>query len=99
MAWVLEFRGTCGAAHLAVPDRDDGVPARLENRARRVLPAGLGAGAIDPEVDLDGGRHRPSVARALPDTYTPESAFTARQSVRLAVVTAMQSSPPVSARY
>ena len=28
----------------------------LENRARRVLPAGLGAGSVDPDVDLDGGR-------------------------------------------
>ena len=27
----------------------------LENRARRVLPAGLGAGSVDPDVDLDGG--------------------------------------------
>ena len=39
----------------------------LENRARRVLPAGLGAGSIDPEVDLDGGLGRSSsVARAAP---------------------------------
>ena len=28
MAWVLELRGAGCAAHLAVPHRDDGVPAR-----------------------------------------------------------------------
>ena len=65
----------------------------LENRARRVLPTGLGAGAIDPEVDLDGGDTAHPWLEPLPDTYTPESAFTARQSVRLAVVTAMQELP------
>ncbi len=65
----------------------------LENRARRVLPTGLGAGAIDPEVDLDGGDTAHPWLEPLPDTYTPESAFMARQSVRLAVVTAMQELP------
>ncbi len=66
----------------------------LENRARRVLPAGLGAGSNDPEVDLDGGLGAAHPwLEPLPDTYTPESAFTARHSVRLAVVTAMQELP------
>ncbi|HEX7428794.1 MAG TPA: RNA polymerase subunit sigma-70 [Mycobacterium sp.] len=66
----------------------------LENRARRVLPAGLGSGSIDPEVDLDGGDAAVHPwLEPLPDTYTPESAFTARHSVRLAVVTAMQELP------
>jgi RNA polymerase sigma-70 factor, ECF subfamily len=68
----------------------------LENRARRVLPAGLGSGSIDPEVDLDGGDAGAAVhpwLEPLPDTYTPESAFTARHSIRLAVVTAMQELP------
>ncbi len=66
----------------------------LENRARRVLPAGLGAGSVDPDIDLDGSRQcaHPWL-EPLPDTYTPESAFTARHSVRLAVVTAMQELP------
>jgi RNA polymerase sigma-70 factor (ECF subfamily) len=65
----------------------------LENRARRVLPAGLGAGSVDPEADLhgDGGMHR--WLEPIPDALTPESAFAARQSVRLAVVTAMQELP------
>jgi RNA polymerase sigma-70 factor (ECF subfamily) len=65
----------------------------LENRARRVLPAGLGAGSVDPDADLegDGGSH--PWLEPLPDALTPESAFTARQSVRLAVVTAMQELP------
>jgi RNA polymerase sigma-70 factor (ECF subfamily) len=65
----------------------------LENRARRVLPAGLGAGAIDPEVDLDGAGFAHPWLEPLPDTYTPESAIAARHSVRLAVVTAMQELP------
>ena len=66
----------------------------LENRARRVLPAGLGSGSIDPEVDLDGGDAAVHPwLEPLPDTYTPESAFTARHSIRLAVVTAMQELP------
>jgi RNA polymerase sigma-70 factor, ECF subfamily len=66
----------------------------LENRARRVLPAGLGSGSIDPEVDLDGGDAAVHPwLEPLPDTYTPELAFTARHSVRLAVVTAMQELP------
>jgi len=65
----------------------------LENRARRVLPAGLGAGSVDPDADLegDGGVHR--WLEPLPDALAPESAFAARQSVRLAVVTAMQELP------
>jgi RNA polymerase sigma-70 factor, ECF subfamily len=65
----------------------------LENRARRVLPAGLGAGSDDPDVplDSDGGAHR--WLEPLPDVLTPETAFTARQSVRLAVATALQELP------
>ncbi len=65
----------------------------LENRARRVLPAGLGAGSVDPDVDLDGADTAHPWLEPLPDTYTPESAFTARHSVRLAIVTAMQELP------
>jgi RNA polymerase sigma-70 factor (ECF subfamily) len=30
----------------------------LQNRARRVLPAGLGAGSVDPEVDIDAEQGR-----------------------------------------
>ena len=66
----------------------------LENRARRVLPAGLGAGSVDPDVDLDGGRRmRIRGSSRSPTRITPESAFAARHSVRLAVVTAMQELP------
>jgi RNA polymerase sigma-70 factor, ECF subfamily len=65
----------------------------LENRARRVLPAGLGAGSDDPDTDLDarGGSHH--WLEPLPDALTPETAITARQSVRLAVATALQELP------
>ncbi len=64
----------------------------LENRARRVLPAGLGAGSDDPDVDLDGpgGYHW---LEPLPDMLTPETAVGVRQSVRLAVATALQELP------
>ncbi|MGK8489123.1 sigma-70 family RNA polymerase sigma factor [Nocardia asiatica] len=65
----------------------------LENRARRVLPAGLGAGSVDPHagLDRDTGAHR--WMQPLPDALTPETAFVTRESVRLAVVTAMQELP------
>jgi RNA polymerase sigma-70 factor, ECF subfamily len=65
----------------------------LENRARRVLPAGLGAGSVDPDTDLagDGGSYH--WLEPLPDVSTPETAFSARQSVRLAVATALQELP------
>jgi RNA polymerase sigma-70 factor, ECF subfamily len=65
----------------------------LENRARRVLPAGLGNGSVDPDADLDanGGGYR--WLEPLPDALTPETAVTARQSVRLAVATALQELP------
>jgi RNA polymerase sigma-70 factor (ECF subfamily) len=65
----------------------------LENKARRVLPAGLGAGSDDPDTDLDahsGGHHW---LEPLPDALTPETAFNARHSVRLAVATALQELP------
>jgi RNA polymerase sigma-70 factor, ECF subfamily len=65
----------------------------LENRARRVLPAGLGAGSVDPNADLEGNPGAHSWLEPFPDTMTPESAFESRLSVRLAVVTALQELP------
>jgi RNA polymerase sigma-70 factor (ECF subfamily) len=65
----------------------------LENRARRVLPAGLGASSADPDVDLDANGGTYQWLEPLPDSLTPETAVAARQSVRLAVVTAMQELP------
>jgi RNA polymerase sigma-70 factor (ECF subfamily) len=68
----------------------------LESRARRVLPAGLGDASVDPDTNLDGGRGGHDWLEPIPDDLmlqTPESAFTARQSVRLAVMTAMQELP------
>ena len=68
----------------------------LENRARRVLPAGLGDASVDPDVSLDGGGGFHDWLEPIPDDLmlqTPETAFTARQSVRLAVMTAMQELP------
>ncbi len=65
----------------------------LESRARRVLPAGLGGGSVDPDVDLEGSGGTYPWLEPIPDALAPESAFTARQSVRLAVVTALQELP------
>jgi RNA polymerase sigma-70 factor, ECF subfamily len=65
----------------------------LQGRARRVLPAGLGAGSVDPEVDIDASKVGYPWLEPIPDTFTPEAAVTARQSIRLAVVTALQELP------
>lgn len=65
----------------------------LENRARRVLPAGVGTGSIDPDTDLDSNEGGYQWLEPLPDTLTPETEVTARHSVRLAVATALQELP------
>jgi RNA polymerase sigma-70 factor, ECF subfamily len=68
----------------------------LENRARRVLPTGLGDGSIDPDASLGGDGSAHDWLEPIPDTLmfeTPEDAVTARQSVRLAVMTALQELP------
>src|SRR5271166_1200583 len=65
----------------------------LESRARRVLPAGLGAGSVDPDTDLESNSGSYHWLEPLPDVSTPETAFSARQSVRLAVATALQELP------
>ena len=72
----------------------------LQNRARRVLPAGLGDGSIDPDTSLDGNGRARDWLEPIPDavmfetpTLTPEDAVTVRQSVRLAVMTALQELP------
>ncbi len=65
----------------------------LESRARRVLPAGLGDASNDPDASLEGTAGSHKWLEPLPDTFTPETAVTARQSVRLAVMTALQELP------
>lgn len=68
----------------------------LENRARRVLPAGLGDGSIDPDVDLDATARAHAWLEPIPDAMMfngPEDDVTAKQSVRLAVMTALQELP------
>ncbi len=65
----------------------------LENRARRVLPTGLGVGSVDPDTDLTGSGDTHQWLEPLPDALTPETALVARQSVRLAIVTALQELP------
>ena len=70
----------------------------LESRARRVLPAGLGDASNDPDASLEGTAGSHEWLEPLPDTFTPETAVTARQSVRLAVMTALQELPTRSGR-
>ncbi|WP_279628172.1 sigma-70 family RNA polymerase sigma factor [Mycobacterium marseillense] len=68
----------------------------LENRARRVLPAGLADGSRDPDVDLDATAGAHAWLEPIPDTMMfkgPEEDVTAKQSVRLAVMTALQELP------
>ena len=68
----------------------------LENRARRVLPTGLGDGSVDPDADLDARAGAHAWLEPIPDVMmfkTPEEDVTAKQSVRLAVMTALQELP------
>jgi RNA polymerase sigma-70 factor (ECF subfamily) len=68
----------------------------LQNRARRVLPAGLGDSSNDPDTSLDGHAGAHQWLEPIPDTLmleTPETAVTVRHSVRLAVMTALHELP------
>nr|WP_238600914.1 RNA polymerase subunit sigma-70 [Mycobacterium celatum] len=65
----------------------------LENRARRVLPTGVGTGSVDPDADFTGNGSDYRWIEPLPDALTPETAVTGKQSIRLAIVTAMQELP------
>lgn len=65
----------------------------MENRARRVLPADVVDGSIDPNVSLDAEGATHSWLEPFPDALVPEAAFATRQSIRLAVVTALQELP------
>ncbi|OCB41310.1 RNA polymerase subunit sigma-70 [Mycobacterium malmoense] len=68
----------------------------LQHRARRVLPAGVIEGSIDPDIDLDAIAGPHEWLEPIPDALTfrtPEDNVTARQSLRLAVMTALQELP------
>lgn len=76
----------------------------LQNRARRVLPAGVGDASVDPDTSLDGSGRAHDWLEPIPDALAfgnafekalenPETALVARQSVRLAVMTALQELP------
>ena len=68
----------------------------LENRARRVLPAGVVDGSTDPDIDLDERSGPHAWLEPIPDALmanTPEDDVTAKLSVRLAVMTALQELP------
>ncbi len=68
----------------------------LENRHRRALPSGLAAPTVDPGAALD---EAPGTAwvEPFPDAWwtppEPEAAVVARQSLRLALVAALQELP------
>lgn len=68
----------------------------LEHRARRVLPTGLGDASVDPGTSLDGNGGTHQWLEPIPDALlrdSPEAAVAARQSVRLAVMTALHELP------
>ncbi|MCU1615370.1 MAG: rpoE [Frankiales bacterium] len=71
----------------------------LEGRARRPLPAGLGARSTDPDAPLHPDFEVPWL-QPLPDAYLhrdrrdPADRVTERHSVRLALVAALQLLPP-----
>lgn len=65
----------------------------LENRARRVLPAGVGAASVDPNISLDVSGDTYDWLGPFPDALAPEPSFAARESIRLALVTALQELP------
>jgi RNA polymerase sigma-70 factor (ECF subfamily) len=62
----------------------------LQQRGRRALPAGLGEASVDPFTDPDAPLGEGQWVGPLPDALTPELAVIAKQSVRLAVVAALQ---------
>src|SRR6201999_606089 len=67
----------------------------LQNRARRVLPAGLGDSSADPDISLDGHAGAHQWLEPIPDALiqAPEDVVALKQSVRLAVMTALQELP------
>jgi len=68
----------------------------LQNRARRVLPAGLGEASVDPDTSLGENGRPHDWLEPIPDALmfeTPEDAVTVRHSVRLAVMTALHELP------
>ncbi len=65
----------------------------LENRARRVMPAALREGFTDPDAVLDDGASGHRWMEPLPDALTPDEAVAAKDTVRLAVATALQELP------
>lgn len=68
----------------------------LENRARRVLPVGVGDGSVDPDADFDAKAGSHAWLEPIPDALmfkSPEDDLAAKQSVRLAVMTALQELP------
>lgn len=65
----------------------------LENRARRVMPAGLGEGSTDPYAPVDDGGSGYSWLEPLPDPASDDDVVTTRATVRLAVAAALQELP------
>jgi RNA polymerase sigma-70 factor (ECF subfamily) len=68
----------------------------LESRSRRPLPIGLGAPSSDPAGPLDEQKEVPWL-EPMPDSMfaaDPAAVVTGRESIRLAIVAAMQYLPP-----
>src|SRR5881392_1451788 len=71
----------------------------LEGRGRRPLPSGLGAPSSDPSGELASSPEVPWV-EPIPDAMVgagaddPAAIVTSRESIRLALITALQHLPP-----
>jgi RNA polymerase sigma-70 factor (ECF subfamily) len=71
----------------------------LEGRSRRPLPSGLGAPSSDPVAELAQSPELPWL-EPIPDTMVgaapddPAAIVTSRESIRLALITALQHLPP-----
>ena len=72
----------------------------LETRARRPLPSGLGAPAVDPDVPLAPARPEVPWLQPIPDERfwpvpaDPAAVVVSRSSMRLALIAALQYLPP-----
>ncbi|TDV51093.1 RNA polymerase subunit sigma-70 [Actinophytocola oryzae] len=66
----------------------------LEQRGRRVLPSGLGSPTEDPDAPPLPAEPEVTWLGPVPDTHDPATILTARDSMRLALVAALQYLPP-----
>ena len=107
-----EFQGRAYAADLAVPDRHEHLPAGAGEPQPPAMPAGLGGPSSDPDGPLDAARPEVPWLEPFPDALLgvasidaasigagfadPAAIVTARHSMRLALIAALQYLPAAS---